>query len=216
MKRIPTFLAGMLTMALVGGLGASALAASGQLTITVDPVNVQVNGATFQPKDANGGDVPVFAYNGTTYAPLRALAEAYGLEVGYDANSNMATVAEPEGPVTTSAPENAALSTDYSKWSTEDEAAYQEFKGMWVIKYVDGYDTKVDAAANIIGGPWERWELRGIEVDRPEIFDVLSNADTLGFTNQIANELKSSEKITIVELAFLSKSGEVFPREVKY
>lgn len=33
-----------------------------------------------------------FTYNGTTYAPLRALAEAYGLEVGYDAEKKMATV----------------------------------------------------------------------------------------------------------------------------
>ena len=46
----------------------------------------------FQPKDARGNDVMVFTYNGTTYAPLRALAEAYGLEVGYDGERNIATV----------------------------------------------------------------------------------------------------------------------------
>ena len=92
MKRIPTFLAGMLTAAVIGGLGVGALAASGQLTISVDPVNIQVNGETFQPKDANGKDVPVFAYQGTTYAPLRALAEAYGLEVGYDSEFKAASV----------------------------------------------------------------------------------------------------------------------------
>ena len=91
-KQISTFAFGMLTMALIGSLGVGALAAASQFTITVDPINIQVNGATFQPKDANGNDVPVFAYNGTTYAPLRALAEAYGLEVGYDAEAKMATV----------------------------------------------------------------------------------------------------------------------------
>ena len=31
--------------------------------------------------------IPVF--NGTSYAPVRALAEAYGLEVGYDATIPM-------------------------------------------------------------------------------------------------------------------------------
>lgn len=91
-KQISTFAFGMLTMALIGSLGVGALAAASQFTITVDPINIQINGATFQPKDANGNDVPVFAYNGTTYAPLRALAEAYGLEVGYDQEANMATV----------------------------------------------------------------------------------------------------------------------------
>lgn len=51
-----------------------------------------VNGEVFQPKDAQGRDALVFTYNGTTYAPVRALAEAYGLTVGYDSAKNMATV----------------------------------------------------------------------------------------------------------------------------
>lgn len=136
MKRIPSFAAGMLTMALIGSLGVGALAATGSFTITVDPINVQVNGEVFQPKDATGADVPVFSYNGTTYAPLRALAEAYGLEVGYDAASNMATVTgdvAAAGTTTTPAPDTATLN-DYSDWSAEEEAAYQEFKGMWEIE----------------------------------------------------------------------------------
>ena len=126
-KRLPTFAAGMLTMTLIGSLGMGALAASGQMTITVDPISIQVNGQTFTPQDANGADVPVFALNGTTYAPLRALAEAYGLEVGYDAQANMATVSEPgDAPVDTASPEDptADFTFDYS---------YEEFLGLWDI-----------------------------------------------------------------------------------
>lgn len=129
-KRLPPFMAGMLTMALVGSIGVSALAATGAMTITVDPINIQVNGQVFQPQDAKGNDVPVFALDGTTYAPLRALAEAYGLEVGYDQEANMATVTE---PIATPGPDNTALPADYSDWSAEEEAAYQEFKGMWDV-----------------------------------------------------------------------------------
>lgn len=95
MKKFPSFLAGVLTTAIIGSLSISALAASGIMTISVNPINIQVNGETFSPTDVNGKSVPVFAYNGTTYAPLRALAEAYGLEVGYDATTNMATVNNP-------------------------------------------------------------------------------------------------------------------------
>ena len=91
-QHIPPFLAGLLTAALLFCLGATALAASGRLTLEVDPVRIQVDGAVFEPKDVNENDVPVFAYNGTTYAPLRALAEAYGLTVDYDAETNLATV----------------------------------------------------------------------------------------------------------------------------
>lgn len=94
-KQIPSFVSGMLTMALIGSLSVGALAATGHMTIEVDPINVQVNGQVFAPKDANGNAVPVFTYNGTTYAPLRALAESFGLEVGYDSTANMATVSQP-------------------------------------------------------------------------------------------------------------------------
>ena len=103
-KQIPPFLAGVLTALLVLSLGASALAASGRLTLEVDPVRIQVDGQLFQPKDVNGNDVPVFSYNGTTYAPLRALAEAYGLTVGYDAETNLATVTTARGPAADSIP----------------------------------------------------------------------------------------------------------------
>lgn len=95
--KFPSFLAGVLVTALTVTLPVSALAASGRLTIEVSPINVQVDGKVFQPKDAAGNDALVFTYNGTTYAPLRALAESYGLEVGYDAASNLATVSTPSG-----------------------------------------------------------------------------------------------------------------------
>lgn len=96
---IPSFVKGVLCAAVIGSISISALAATGAMTISVAPINIQVNGTTFKPTDANGKSVPVFAYNGTTYAPLRALAEAYGLEVGYDANTNMAFVVDPDNPV---------------------------------------------------------------------------------------------------------------------
>jgi len=83
------FLSMILCLGLALGLSAPAFAAQ---TVTVDPINVMVGGKDFLPADVNGKDVPVFAYNGTTYAPLRALAEAYGLNVGYNAEKNLATV----------------------------------------------------------------------------------------------------------------------------
>lgn len=144
-KRLPPFAAGMLTAALIGGLGLSALAATGQMTITVDPINIQVNGQTFQPKDVTGADVPVFAYNGTTYAPLRALAEAYGLEVGYDAQANMATVGAKAGNDVQPNTDTTASAADYSDWTAEEEAAYQEFKGMWEWE-MDGYQNIKNAS----------------------------------------------------------------------
>lgn len=125
------FLSGVLCATLVFSLALSALAISGRMTIEVDPINVQVNGEVFHPTDVNGKEVPVFAYQGTTYAPLRALAEAYGLEVGYDKAANMATVSDPDVKTPDTTTPDTTAKADYSDWSAEDEAAYQEFKGMW-------------------------------------------------------------------------------------
>lgn len=94
-NRISSFLAGVTTALLIGALSVSALAASGSITLNVNPIRVLVNGEEFQPKDAKGNDALVFTYNGTTYAPLRALAEAYGLQVGYDSTAKAATVTTP-------------------------------------------------------------------------------------------------------------------------
>ena len=93
-KRFLSFAAGALTALLISATTVTALAASGAIRIEVSPINVLVDGEVFQPKDAKGNDVMVFTYNGTTYAPLRALAEAYGLEVGYDGERHIATVSK--------------------------------------------------------------------------------------------------------------------------
>ncbi len=89
------FLAGILSVVLVLGVSMTALATNDLLTITIHPIQIMVNGETFHPKDAQGKEVLTFSVNGTSYAPVRALAEAYGLEVGYDSKTNTATVNGP-------------------------------------------------------------------------------------------------------------------------
>ena len=81
------------SLALCLGLGTAALAAGGTRTIEVlTGMKVLVNGEEFTPTDVNGSAVDVFAYNGTTYVPIRAMSEAFGLEVGYDAAQQAAVV----------------------------------------------------------------------------------------------------------------------------
>lgn len=121
MKRKTTyFLAGVLVVVLLLAMSVTALASDGSFTITIHPIRIMVNGEVFQPKDVNGQDVMVFTVNGTTYAPLRALAEAYGLEVGYDSATNTATVNKPVQAPAPVAP--VASSNDfYSKWTIEEK-----------------------------------------------------------------------------------------------
>ena len=135
-KQLPAFLTGFLAAVLVLSLSLSAFAAiTGKTTIEVGPISIMVKGEIFQPTDVNGNPVDVFVYKGTTYAPLRALAEAYGLEVSYDGEAKMAVVEEPEEAVEPSA--QPVVPGDYSDWSEEEEAAYQEFKGLWIVSEVN-------------------------------------------------------------------------------
>lgn len=78
------FASALVLMGLVTALGVTA-AATYQRTIQVeDGIGISINGASFTPRDVNGKKVPVFLYNGTTYAPVRAVCEAAGMEVSYD------------------------------------------------------------------------------------------------------------------------------------
>ena len=110
----------MIAVVLMLSLSLTALAWDGTLTITIHPINILVNGEVFQPKDSAGNDVTCFTVNGCTYAPLRALTEAYGLEVGYDTATNTATVNKPGQ---SSAPVAPVVNSNdfYSKWTVEEK-----------------------------------------------------------------------------------------------
>lgn len=61
------------------------------ITVTYDNVKVVVDGRQIQfGKDSKGKQIEPFIYNGTTYLPLRAVAEAVGKEVQWDANTKTA------------------------------------------------------------------------------------------------------------------------------
>ena len=109
------FFAGILTAFILGAVFMSALAADGMLTVTIHPIEIMVNGEMFHPEDVNGNEVMTFSINGTSYAPVRALAEAYGLEVGYDDTTNTAEVNRPVKQAT-------SLSGDFdSQWEIKEK-----------------------------------------------------------------------------------------------
>lgn len=176
--KFSSFLSGFLAAGIL--FSVSALAISSRMTIEVDPINVQVNGEVFQPTDVNGKEVPVFAYQGTTYAPLRALAEAYGLEVGYNAAANMATVTDPDVKTPDTTTPDTTAKTDYSDWSAEDEAAYQEFKTLCSgIEQHEGY-----------------WLCPMYSITN--MLDVLDEADQRGFIDRLSSELSIESGVDLV------------------
>ena len=73
-----------LALAVVMVMGTVALAAGTEKSITVTPMDLNVNGYAVTPTKSNGEAAEVFAYDGATYAPIRYIAELLGIDVEWD------------------------------------------------------------------------------------------------------------------------------------
>lgn len=71
-----------------------------QQTITYRDVSILLDGETLTPRDAAGNVVEPFLIDGTTYLPVRAICEALGLTVSWDAaTSTVALTSGAAAPV---------------------------------------------------------------------------------------------------------------------
>ena len=57
------------------------------ITAVYKNIKLMVDGVEISPKDVNGNSVEPFIYNGTTYLPIRSIAEALNKEVYFDNES---------------------------------------------------------------------------------------------------------------------------------
>ncbi|WP_245236124.1 stalk domain-containing protein, partial [Paenibacillus sonchi] len=51
-----------------------------------------LDGSKWTPKDQSGNNLSALVYSGSTYVPLRAVSEALGAEVDFDANSSTISI----------------------------------------------------------------------------------------------------------------------------
>jgi len=87
---LKSFIAGVLATILVISMVTTVLAtqSSQAITATYRDIKITVNGQEISPKDANGNVVEPFIFNGTTYLPVRAVAESVGYDVNWDGDTN--------------------------------------------------------------------------------------------------------------------------------
>lgn len=93
-NRWKDMLAGALVVTAVAGLAVPALAATGSRNVRVDysDIKLVINGETVTPKDGDGNVVEPFTIDGTTYLPVRAVANALGMDVSWNGNTNTVTL----------------------------------------------------------------------------------------------------------------------------
>ena len=74
---------GILSVVVLAG-GAIAATNSKNIDIFFRNIKLMIDGAEYVPTDADGNVVEPFIYNGTTYLPVRAVANAFGKDVKWD------------------------------------------------------------------------------------------------------------------------------------
>ncbi len=139
-----------LTCAVVG----FTFSASADRSIQInDNIAVRINDANFTPRDPNGQVVEVFTYNGTTYAPIRAICEAFNLNVQYDSANRTALITSQGANtnyITAQQAQQAALTHAGVSAPTgmECEREWDDGRAFYEIEFYSGgreYEYKVDA-----------------------------------------------------------------------
>ena len=115
----------------IASLSVSAFAAGGytkQATLEYDNIKIQIDGQQITPKDPNGKTVEPFIINGTTYLPVRAVADAVGYGVSWDGKTNTVKLSSngstdvPAGPSTkvgTVLFDQGGVKITYKGWTSE-------------------------------------------------------------------------------------------------
>lgn len=92
------FVCGVLVTVLVLGLIGTAAATVGKRSVELDynDIKVTMDGKPVSLVDANGNAVEPFAMDGTTYLPIRAIASALKLNVGWDGATSTVVLSTPD------------------------------------------------------------------------------------------------------------------------
>lgn len=89
MKNIKAYVLGVLsTLMVIGLVGTGYAAYQKQATLDYVGVKITLDGQEITPTDANGNAVEPFIMDGTTYLPVRGIANALGLGVEWNAESH--------------------------------------------------------------------------------------------------------------------------------
>ena len=116
------FIAGIVFTLIVSTLISTAFAAyTRQATLNYSGISITLDGKKITPKDANGKAVEPFIIDGTTYLPVRAVANALGLNVTWDGTTKtvgLYTGDVPQIPTNPATP-TPVQPTQQQKWYTD-------------------------------------------------------------------------------------------------
>jgi len=144
--QIKGFATGMLVMFLMSGVTVWAASRTQNINVTFSGIRVNVNGEVVTPRDATGNAVEPFVWDGTTYLPVRAVADALGVNVRWDGNTSTVYLTGNTPNTGTGAPATQQPATQNQN---------QSLVGTW----------------NWIGSPWYVFNADGTGVQSPNFME---------------------------------------------
>lgn len=115
------------------------------------PISVYVNGTKITPKDGNGKEVAPFTVDGTTYLPVRAIADALGKSVAWDGAAASVKIADKttstpithdsnNAKLTVTKDKNGVLHEFFEYTFTLDKDAVGEWKNLGWYETMSDFD----------------------------------------------------------------------------
>ncbi|WP_239618030.1 stalk domain-containing protein [Cohnella mopanensis] len=107
-----------------------------------------LNGAKWQPADANGKKVEPITFNGTTYVPLRAVSQALGVPVEYDGVNKQIILGEKRDSVsflsnTISLDKKSYYTSSVTHNASELKLGDKQYKGAFKLEEVSSNRKKL-------------------------------------------------------------------------
>ena len=152
------FGSGLILTVLVAALCVTATATSKRSIQVEDGIGITLNGATFIPRSANGKQVSVFLYNGTTYVPVRAISEAMGMDVSFNSATRTVVLttadrtASQQGATTAS---GDYISVDRAKQIALNDAGVKESNAVFLRANLDWDDGRMQYEVEFYSGSTE-------------------------------------------------------------
>lgn len=123
---IARILTGSLAAALLTGGAVFAGTGSRNIDIYYRNIRLMIDGAEYVPTNANGEVVEPFVSNGTTYLPVRAVANAFGKDVKWDSENSIVYIGK-EGRME---PDNRLDNLQYMNyWEEKDSCRLERING---------------------------------------------------------------------------------------
>ena len=149
------FGSGLVLTALVVVLGVTATATSKRSIQVEDGIGITLNGATFIPRSANGKQVSVFLYNGTTYVPVRAISEAMGMDVSFNSATRTVVLTTADRTASQQGASSDYITAERAKQIALNDAGVKESAAVFLRANLDWDDGRMHYEVEFYSGSTE-------------------------------------------------------------